>query len=223
MKTTTMVLTSATALAAVIALTGCAGSGSGSDRPTITATRTATATTTTTATASPSVTAGGSGTGGSGTGDSDGSTSAAGGRCTTDQLSGGTAEGTGGAAGSVGIVLTLTNTGTTPCTLQGWPGVSFVGGGDGEQIGAPAELDRTSEHDTVTLGPGAQGQVALKITQAAAYDAAECSPQPADGFRVYPPGSKTSLFIKDTAYTACASGTVHLLTTGAVVVGPAHP
>lgn len=223
-KTTTMLLTTVTALAATLALAGCSGSGGGSGTTTATATATTTTTATVPSTTGPSSTPSPSGTstGGTGTGGgaTDGPTSAAGGRCVVGQLKGGTAPGGGGAAGSVGIAITLTNTGTASCTLQGWPGVSFVGGGDGKQIGAAATLDRTSGHPTVTLAPGGSAQAAVKITEAGNYSSSDCSPQAADGFRVYPPGSTASLFIPATGYTACASTSIHLLTTGALTAGP---
>ncbi|KQO63813.1 DUF4232 domain-containing protein [Curtobacterium sp. Leaf261] len=201
-------------------LTACAGGGS-SDDPT--ATVTATATKTTTATASPS-------TGGdSSASPSASSTDAAGGdtgggtqagtRCAVEQLRGGTAAGGGGAAGSVEITLTFTNTGSTDCTLQGWPGVSFVGGGNGTQIGSPATLDRSAAHDAQTLAPGGVVSVPLKIVQAGNFSNAECSPRDADGFRVYPPGSKTAMFIAATGYVACNDTSVSLLSVGAVTAG----
>jgi hypothetical protein len=55
--------------------------------------------------------------------------------------------------------------------------------------------------------------------QALNYSESECKPKPADGFRVYPPGSTESLFIKDAGVTACTSDSVSLLTVGAFVAG----
>ncbi|GIG30288.1 DUF4232 domain-containing protein [Cellulomonas marina] len=136
---------------------------------------------------------------------------AAGDRCTSAVLTGSLGAGGGGAAGSVTPDVVLTNTGTVPCTLQGWPGVSLVGGGDGTQIGAPAVLDRTSEHPTVTLAPGGTALAALRIARADDYDAAACDPQPADGLRVYPPGDTASLFVEAEGLTGCAAGDVTLL------------
>jgi hypothetical protein len=197
-------------------LTACAGGGS-SDDPTATVTATATKTATATATPSTSATPIAPSTDAAG-GDTGGGTQT-GTRCDADQLSGGTAAGGGGAAGSVEINLTFTNTGSTECTLQGWPGVSFVGGGNGTQIGAPATLDRSAAHDTQTLAPGGKVLVPLKIGQAANYDNASCSPRDADGFRVYPPGSKKALFISATGYVGCNDTQVSLLSVGAVTAG----
>jgi hypothetical protein len=117
------------------------------------------------------------------------------------------------------VTIVLTNNGSAPCDLQGWPGVSFVGDGNGTQLGKAAGLDRSTPHPTVTLAAGGTAKAPLKITQAGNYSADECKPKAADGFRVYPPGSTESLFIKNTDFTACTVATVALLTVGAVVAG----
>ncbi|MBT1680976.1 DUF4232 domain-containing protein [Curtobacterium aurantiacum] len=152
---------------------------------------------------------------GSGSGSSTGSS--AGDRCAAASLAGRIEDGSGGAAGSVVVHLVLENTGSTTCTVQGWPGVSFVGGGNGEQIGAAAVAEKSSPHPTVTLAPGKTAVAPLKIVRAENYSAGDCSPQTPDGFRVYPPGSKQSLFVKDTDYQACASADASLLSVQAFV------
>lgn len=141
------------------------------------------------------------------------------GQCDTVNLTGSIASGGGGAAGSVEVTLVLTNNGTAPCALQGWPGVSLVGDGNGTQLGAAAQFDRSTPHPTVNLAPGGTASAPLKIEQALNYSTSDCQPKPADGFRVYPPGSKESLFVKDADVTACASDSVSLLTVGALVQG----
>lgn len=141
------------------------------------------------------------------------------GQCDTGSLTGSIQPGEGGAAGSTEVTLVLTNGGSSACALQGWPGVSFVGDGNGTQLGAPADLDRSAPHPTVTLQPGGTAQAPLKIVQALNYSKADCNPQQADGFRVYPPGSTASLFVKDADATACRSASISLLTVGALVPG----
>ncbi|WP_367183063.1 DUF4232 domain-containing protein [uncultured Cellulomonas sp.] len=55
-----------------------------------------------------------------------------------------------------------------PCTLQGWPGVSFVAEGDGTQLGAgTADPDRAGERPTITPDPGASARAPLSIARAA--------------------------------------------------------
>lgn len=102
--------------------------------------------------------------------------------------------------------------------LQGWPGVAFVGESDGTQIGNSAALDRTTAHETLTLQSGGEVQALVTIRQAGNWDAATCEPRTVDGFRVFPPGSRTSLFIGASGpiYEACASTRVQQLTTSAL-------
>lgn len=139
------------------------------------------------------------------------------GRCAASSLAASIEPGSGGAAGSVIVHLALRNTGSTACTLQGWPGVSFVGGGNGTQIGAAAAQEKSSPHPTVTLAPGKTAVAPLKITRAEDYRKADCSPRTPDGFRVYPPGSKQSLFVKTSDWTACSSADAGLLAVQALV------
>jgi hypothetical protein len=141
------------------------------------------------------------------------------GQCDTAKLSGSIGQGGGGAAGSTEVTLVLTNNGGTECSLQGWPGVSFVGDNNGTQLGKAADFDRSTAHPTVTLQPGGTAQAPLKITEALNYPQADCKPQQADGFRVYPPGSTAALFVKASGYTACTTDSVSLLTVGALTAG----
>ncbi|WP_069712714.1 DUF4232 domain-containing protein [Curtobacterium sp. ER1/6] len=208
-STAAPVLLATTGIVLALALSGCS-SGGPDTAPT--ATRTVTAAPTTASASAPPAgssapstastpTAAPSSTGGT----------AAGGRCATGSLAGSIEAGSGGAAGSTYVHLALRNTGSSTCTLQGWPGVSFVGGGDGSQIGAAATRATESPHPTVTLAPGAVAVAPLQVTTAANYPTEKCQPVAADGFRVYPPGSKESLFVRDSDFTACRSADAGLL------------
>lgn len=141
-------------------------------------------------------------------------------RCTADHLEGMLGEGEGGgAAGSVEVRVVLTNTGDEPCSLQGWPGVSFVGGGNGTQIGAAATQDRTAKHPTVMLLPNGHAHVPLQITQAENYPKATCRPTTIDGLRIYVPGETKAIFVRESEVMACANKDVEQLRTQAVVPG----
>lgn len=233
--TTRAVVSSAGVLAAaVLVLSGCASGSGGSDEtaapvPTGSDTPSSSAPTTPTTTAptsgaTPGADATGSGAAGSGSAGSGaagsgsaGSGSAGRDACAVSDLAGSIEPGSGGAAGSVVVHLALRNTGTTTCTVQGWPGVSFVGGGDGTQIGAPATLDRSAPHPTVSLAPGSTAVAPLKVTRAENVPSSDCSPVTPEGFRVYPPGSEQSLFVAATSYTACRSSDTQLLSVQAFV------
>jgi len=137
-------------------------------------------------------------------------------QCTSGHLAASLSPGDGGAAGSRLPYIVFTNTGTASCTLQGWPGVSFVGNGDGTQLGAAAELDRTSARATVTLAPGASAHAPLRIVVAENYPAQTCQPTVANGLRIYPPGETHSLFIATAEYTACLDSSVQLMSVQAI-------
>lgn len=109
-------------------------------------------------------------------------------------------------------VLVLTNKGTTACTVKGYPGVSFVGNGNGTQLGAAATREAAGiPITTLTLAPGAAAHAQLNITVAGNYDPATCKPKAADGLRVYPPDETHPLFIASTAFTACQNASVVLI------------
>ena len=120
--------------------------------------------------------------------------------CSTASLTGSLGQ-SAGAAGTDTVPIILTNRGSVSCTLQGWPGVSAVAGGNGTQIGPAATLDRSTPHTTVTLAPGAAAQATLTSR---ASNAPNCDAKPADGLRVYPPGQKASLFIAYKNASACS-------------------
>lgn len=211
-STAAPVLLATTGVVLALALSGCS-SGGPDTAPT--ATRTVTAAPTTGSSSAPPAGSSApstaptptapSSTGGTAAGDP------AGGRCDTGSLAGSIESGSGGAAGSTYVHLALRNTGSSTCTLQGWPGVSFVGGGDGSQISAAATRATDSPHPTVTLAPGAVAVAPLQVATAADYPTEKCQPVAADGFRVYPPGSKESLFVRDKDFTACRSADAGLL------------
>jgi hypothetical protein len=113
----------------------------------------------------------------------------------------------GGAAGSVGYLVEFTNTGTESCTLQGQPGVSVVGHGDGTQLGPAAEREGGTGA-SVELAPGGLATAALRAV-AIGTDGGplpDCDVVGGDGWRVYPPHSYRAWFVPDATITACEDG-----------------
>lgn len=106
-------------------------------------------------------------------------------------------------AGTVHRALRFTNSGNRTCEVQGFAGVSFVGGDDGHQIGRPADRAGT-KGPAITLSPGAQAWAPLASPHAENYDPTTCQPEEARGLRVYPPQEYDSLFVP-LAETACAN------------------
>ncbi len=94
--------------------------------------------------------------------------------------------------------LQLRNIGTSPCTMYGYPGVSWVAGTDGHQVGAAAERQSDnggSARGPSTLAPGALASAPLDIVDAAVIPPSECKPVAVRGLRVYPPCEKAALFL----------------------------
>jgi hypothetical protein len=107
-----------------------------------------------------------------------------------------------GAAGTIYRKLVFTNTGSAQCTIQGFPGVSYVAGDDGHQVG-PAAVRVGSKGEPIGLAPGASAAADVGFTEVRNYDGAVCKPTPVRGLRVYPPQETASMFIA-LAGTGCA-------------------
>jgi Protein of unknown function (DUF4232) len=99
--------------------------------------------------------------------------------------------------------LILTNIGARTCELRGFPGVSYVAGTDGHQVG-PAAAMNGPRGGEVVLKPGAAAAAQLQLVNVANFDAAACHPTPVLGLRVYPPGDTASLYI-ERAGTGCSA------------------
>jgi Protein of unknown function (DUF4232) len=123
-----------------------------------------------------------------------------------------------GTAGSAYQVIVLANISGRTCALYGYPGVSFVSGVGGSQIGKDAARDRTMPPTVVTLAPGQSGSFALRVVDTAALPAADCDPVTANWLKIFPPENTAPLYVGYAAH-ACASKTATILTTRAVTEG----
>ena len=131
--------------------------------------------------------------------------------CKTSALSVSLASDQGGAAaGSTYLPINFTNTSSVACFLYGFPGVSFVTGLGGSQIGAAATRAPSVSSVPVTVNAHATAHAWLQVVQAANYPASSCRPVTANWLKVYPPGNTTASYIGHT-FPAC-SGTVTVLT-----------
>jgi hypothetical protein len=108
-----------------------------------------------------------------------------------------------GAAGSVYRPLIFNNTGSQACRLRGFPGVSYVAGDDGHQVGSAATMSGTRGGD-VLVEPGAAARAMVQFVVVQNYDPAVCRPTPVRGLRVYPPGDTAALFVPLDGATGCA-------------------
>jgi len=132
--------------------------------------------------------------------------------CKAAGLSAATDASGGGAAGSVFMKLNLTNTGSEPCLLRGFAGVSLAADAAGAPIGAPATRDESTAPADVLLAPGQTGSAVLRYTQAGNYP--DCAMVDAAGYRVYPPEDTASLFLPQPT-KACSNAEITLLSIGA--------
>ena len=99
--------------------------------------------------------------------------------------------------------LRFTNKSASPCVVHGFPGVSFVAGDDGHQVGAAAFRDG-SKGAAITLQPGQVAYAPVGFTQVRNFDAGDCKPTPVRGLRVYPPQETASMFLP-AGGTGCAN------------------
>jgi hypothetical protein len=123
-----------------------------------------------------------------------------------------------GAAGSVYQNIDFTNTGSTACTLYGYPGVSLGTGMPFAQVGKAATRSTTAAPSVVSLGPGQTANALLRVVQALNYPQATCSPTATTYLQIYPPNQTAALYLTFKS-TGCTSSSVNLLTIGVVQAG----
>jgi hypothetical protein len=116
-----------------------------------------------------------------------------------------------GTAGSLYEPLRFTNRGASACTLYGYPGVSFVAGGSGDQIGSPAARNPQHPATTVMLSPGASADAVVQVVDHGNYGPDQCKATAVSGLRVYPPGNKDAAYVPfPDAVTACSTDVTQL-------------
>jgi hypothetical protein len=123
-----------------------------------------------------------------------------------------------GAAGSTIVPLVFDNISGSTCSLYGYPGVSFVTGQGGSQIGLPASEDAAQPRTQVTLAPGDKASAQLKVTVAQNFPASSCHLVTAHWLKIYPPGQTAPLYLKFTSAT-CSSTKVRVLAVQTVQPG----
>jgi hypothetical protein len=105
--------------------------------------------------------------------------------------------------------LVLKNVSDHACRTGGYGGLSYVGDGNGTQIGAAA--DRTkSRVRTLVVHPGQRVVSAVDATVAGNYPKRRCRPAHVDGFRVYVPNETRSQYVPHPT-RGCRNAHIHLL------------
>jgi hypothetical protein len=112
------------------------------------------------------------------------------------------------AAGSTYYPVQFANTSSSPCTLYGYPGVSFVTAAGGSQIGIPATRNPALAARLVTLSPGQTVHAELQVADAQNYPPADCGLVTAHWLKIYPPNQTAPVYVSFTAQTCSKPKTI---------------
>jgi hypothetical protein len=120
-------------------------------------------------------------------------------------------------------LLILTNTSGRVCTIESYPGVSYVSGpnSSGSQIGASAFCPGGTRKQ-YTVHKGQEVSATVGFADVSRLEPATCQPTPVWGLRVIPPDDTESLYLPFTEFKGCANDKMpgHQLTVGMVDSGP---
>lgn len=111
-----------------------------------------------------------------------------------------------GAAGTIYQLVVLTNTSDAACTLYGYPGVSFVTGAGGAQVGLPATRNPIAAKRLITLAPGARANFLLAVHDAGAFPS--CKIANVSWLRIYPPNDYGSIYVQYKAQACTDASTM---------------
>lgn len=126
------------------------------------------------------------------------------------------------AAGTTYRAIVFTNKGSRTCTIQGFPGVSYVTGDDGHQVGTSAKRTGT-KGAVITLKPGESAFADVGFVQVRNFDEAQCKPTETRGLRVYPPHEYDSMFLPNPGLGCAGSPPGDQLTVSTVQPGAGPP
>jgi hypothetical protein len=108
-------------------------------------------------------------------------------------------------AGSDYPALQFTNVSGHTCAIVGFPGVSFVAGDNGQQVGAPA-VRVGGIGRQIDLAPGQMASAILQVANTQMFPAQDCRPVSVRGLRVYAPDDTAAMFLANSpAATACSA------------------
>jgi hypothetical protein len=125
----------------------------------------------------------------------------------------------GGATATKFQPLYFTNVADHACTLHGYPGVSWVAGDDGHQVGDAFDRAAFNPKVTVTLAPGDVAYATLATHDVGMFPARQCKPVNVRGYRVYPPDETTSVIVAS-ATKACSAKGVNAGNVAAILIHP---
>jgi hypothetical protein len=102
----------------------------------------------------------------------------------------------GAAAGSRYVPIDFTNTSASACTMEGYPGVSFVRSPSGGQLGKAAARNPAAAPATVTLAPGGIAHAVIQVDEAGNYSQSACRPVMAHWLKIFPPNQGTAIYAR---------------------------
>jgi len=102
----------------------------------------------------------------------------------------------GAAAGSTYVPIDFTNTSGSACTMDGYPGVSFVRSPSGAQLGNPASRNPAAPPAMVTLAPGGIAHAILQVGEAGNYSQSACTPVTAHWLKIFPPNQVSAIYAR---------------------------
>jgi hypothetical protein len=114
-----------------------------------------------------------------------------------------------GAGHSYGWIV-LRNTSGHTCHTGGFGGLSYVGDGDGTQIGHAAVREHKRAARTYVLTPGQRLRSPVDEARAGNFSKKRCRPAHVDGFRVYVPNATRSQYVVHPT-TGCRNHHVKLI------------
>lgn len=108
-----------------------------------------------------------------------------------------------GAAGSTELPIVFSNIGNRTCTVDGYPGVSYLTSPGGSQVGQAATRVGSGS-SPVEIAPGSSATSLVKATVVANYPTDQCQPTPVEGLNVYSPNTTEAVYLPY-ATTGCAT------------------
>jgi len=120
------------------------------------------------------------------------------------------------AAGHLYRTLDFTNISGASCTLYGYPGISFVTGVGGQQIGAAASRSPAGKR-LIVLAPGKTAHAQMDLVDVLNFPPSKCAASNAQWIKVYPPNQFSATYVRWTAMVCSKPTTVYLF------VAPVRP
>lgn len=115
--------------------------------------------------------------------------------------------------------MTFGNSSGAACYVRGYPGVSYVAGADGHQVGGSAIREPGRGVRTVWLAPGGHAYAFIDQAEARDFPAASCDPAAVRGYRVYPPDETAAEYVRSRS-TQCGNPSVGRPRIGPVTADP---